>query len=387
MSRRLARLFLFLLTLLAAAPAPLLGCAAPSADDDSSATSDMLEMVDRSPPRESVEFAMDHYLRDPAAARAREPMSMDEFFGNGRAASMNMDKLRVELLKPNPRLSSQPVAFLHAKFYDTDAYWNNRYKDVQLFRLADATGTAHNPFPEAVHVPSEGAALVRIWTDFKPIKNGPPPGLADEVLRPELARIAIWSYVSGNVDGPAANGANGGFAHFRDASGRQFWRGVLIDAGASWNSPEPSHQPWNTNLLGKGPVTRDHIPQDVIDSMTQIARASLQELAHKSRFERIDEGALTVVRDIQRRAREVLDHYSLKFVENGLEIDRAGRVHELRRQFFAIDGYVQKPELEGLKLSVVRAWQTARPGAGAGDREVRSLARARHPLPAVIMAA
>ncbi len=53
----------------------------------------------------------------------------------------------MELLKPNPRVSDLPVAFLHADFAGGDPYWNDRYKDMTLFWLADGTGTTMNPFP------------------------------------------------------------------------------------------------------------------------------------------------------------------------------------------------------------------------------------------------
>jgi hypothetical protein len=127
----------------------------------------------------------------------------------------------------------------------------------------------------------------------------------------EVARMAIWSYVSGNVDGPASNGNNGGFARFRDASGREFWRGVLIDAGAAWNQPASNHKPWNTNLLNTGPVAGESIPNGVVNSLIQIARSSAEELAQMSRFDQIDDGALSIVRGIRGRAQEVLDHYGI----------------------------------------------------------------------------
>jgi hypothetical protein len=199
-------------------------------------------------------------------------------------------------------------------------YWNNRYKDVQLYRLVESTGTRFNPFPEAAHVPHEGSALVRMWTDFKPVSKGAPPELTGEALRTELARITIWSYVSGNVDGPAHNGNNGGFAKFRDASGREFWRGVLIDAGAAWNMPDVSHQPWKTDLLGRGPVERAHIPEDVVNSLVQIARASAEELAHRSKFDAIDEGAKEISRGIRARAQQVLEHYGISWRSSGLRV-------------------------------------------------------------------
>ena len=307
--------FVFAWLLFSLGATPLLGgCYAETSEDDTGSSEDAVgaRLAERFPTRANVEASMDHYARDPASARARSAMSVEEFFG-GQRSSMNIDRLRVELLKPNPRFTSPPIAFLRAQFHGTDMYWNNRYKDVQLYRLIESTGTQHNPFPEAKHIPNEGSALVRMWTDYTPISKGAPEGLHGDALLAELARITVWSYVSGNVDGPAHNGNNGGFSRFRDASGREFWRGVLIDAGAAWNRPDASHRPWNSNLLGRGPVERSKIPEDVINSLKQIARASAEELASRSRFEAIDEGAREIVRGIRERAREVLEHYGIQW--------------------------------------------------------------------------
>lgn len=320
-SQLLRLLFFWLVFALGATPA-LSGCFSAEPADEADSTEGAIgsTLVDRFPPRESIDFAMDRYLKDPVGARAREPMGLDEFFGSRSTESMNKDKLRVELLKPNPRFSEKPIAFLRAYFHGTDMYWNNRYKDVQLYRLIESTGTRHNPFPEATYARSEGAALVRMWSDYKPVSKGAPAELTGDALQAELARIAIWSYVSGNVDGPAHNGNNGGFARFRDASGREFWRGVLIDAGAAWNMPDPSHQPWNTNLLGKGPVKRAHIPEDVVNSLIQIARASLEDLAVRSKFDDVDDGAKAIVRDIRARAQQVLEHYGISWRSSELRV-------------------------------------------------------------------
>ena len=223
---------------------------------------------------------------------------------------MNIHNLRVERLKAGSH-GEKPLAFLWSRFHDTDMYWNNRYKDVQLYRLIEATGGTHNPFPIASYVRHEGSAIMRMWTDYQPMSRGAPEGLIGKELLAEVARVSVWSYVSGNVDGPATNGNNGGFARFRDASGREFWHGVLIDAGAAWNSPSSAHKPWNTNLLNTGAVERANIPNGVINSLVQIARKSAEELASMSRFDVVDEGAKDVVRGIRGRAREVLDHYGV----------------------------------------------------------------------------
>jgi len=307
------RALVLLLLVLVGLPAASLGCGAETdvGWDELAIGGRPVDRVQRFPERAAVDDAMTTYARDPARARAESPMSVSEFFG-AKLESMNIANLRVELLRGAGRDGAEkPVGFLWTHFYDTDPYWNNRYKDVQLYRLVDATGLTHNPFPEAAHIAHEGSALVRLWTDYTPVSKGAPEGLHGEELVHEVARLAIWSYVSGNVDGPATNGNNGGFARFRDASGREFWRAVLIDAGAAWNQPSGAHRPWNTNLLGTGPVVRESIPNGVVNSLVQIARASAEELATMSKFDRIDDGALAIVRGIRGRAREVLDHYEI----------------------------------------------------------------------------
>ena len=60
-----------------------------------------------------------------------------------------------------------------------------------------------------------------------------------------------------------------------------------------------------------GPVERANIPNGVLNSLIQIARASAEELATMSRFDKIDDGALNIVRGIRARAQEVLDHYGV----------------------------------------------------------------------------
>ena len=272
------------------------------------------EIADPFPARESIEFAMVSYLANPVLARERQPMSVGSFFGK-RVESSNITNLRVELLKPEPHHGSKPVAFLATRFHDGDPYWNTRYKDVQLRRLAEATNPhdGKNPFPEATYVRREGSALVRMWHDYRPVSGPAPHDLTGEALHHEIARIAVWSYVSGNADGPATNGSNGGFARFRDASGREFWQGVLIDAGAAWNRPGQAHKPWNMNLLGQGPVLREHIPEDVSNSLIQIARASADQLVEKSKFETVDDGARDVVRGIRGRAQHVLAYYGISY--------------------------------------------------------------------------
>ena len=69
------------------------------------------------------------------------------------------------------------------------------------------------------------------------------------------------------MDGPAHNGNNGGFAKFKDVSGRELWRGVVIDNGASWNAPGEEHKPWKTNVLNTGPVEKGSIPVDLLEGL------------------------------------------------------------------------------------------------------------------------
>jgi hypothetical protein len=311
MATKLRRLVLLLLVLVGL-PAASAGCGEPDIGwEELDVGGRPVDRVQRFPERAAIDYAMTTYARDPARARAESPMSVSEFFGT-KIESMNIQNLRVELLRGSGREGvEKPIGFLWTQFHDGDPYWNNRYKDVQLYRLVDATGNTHNPFPEATHVPHEGSALVRLWTDYRPVSKGAPDGLQGEELVREVARLAVWSYVSGNLDGPATNGNNGGFARFRDASGREFWRAVLIDAGAAWNQPSDAHRPWNTNLFGTGPVARESIPNGAVNSLVQIARASAEELAEMSKFERVDDGALAIVRGIRGRAREVLDHYEI----------------------------------------------------------------------------
>lgn len=270
-----------------------------------------VDFVERFPEVRDVHRAMDLYARDPAGARMEPPVSVAEFFGRN-VTSANIDSLRIERLRPDARYQGKPLAFLNARFHNTDMYWNNRYKDVQLSKLFDAVGIRY-VFPEATHIPHEGRALVRIWTDYSPISKGAPEGLSAEALLAELARMLVSSYVAGNVDGPAHNGENGGFARFRDVSGRELWRGVLIDSGAAWNTPGEAQAPWRTNVLGQGPVRAEHLPVDVREGLVRIAQATRTQLAEWSRFERIDDGARAIVEAQRRRAQEVLEHYGIPY--------------------------------------------------------------------------
>ena len=308
---------LALLAALCIAVGVLPSCSAPISEDvgavDQAAGRPRrpVDFVERFPEAAHVHRAMDYYARDPAGARMEPPISVAEFFGT-QVASANLAQLHIERLRPDARYQGKPLAFLNAYFHGTDTYWNNRYKDVQLSKLFDAIGIRY-VFPEAVHVPHEGRALVRIWTDYTPVSKGTPEGLSAEALLGEVARMLVSSYVAGNVDGPAHNGSNGGFAKFRDVSGRELWRGVLIDNGASWNAPGEAQKPWNTNVLGTGPVKAEHLPVDVREGLVRMAQATRTQLAEWSRFERIDDGARAIVEGQRARAREILEHYGIGY--------------------------------------------------------------------------
>ena len=307
--RKIASLFFLFVALFVATPATV-GCSGhPEATTDQGAEVAGVDF-DPAPPRESVFYAMDAYENDPASARAHDPVSIQRFF-DVPVDSTNWARLRVELLRPNPRYSDLPVAFLHADFAGGDMYWNDRYKDMTLYWLADSTGTNMNPFPEADYVQNEGSALVRIWAGYRPVSMGAPSDLQGDALLGEVARIAVWAYVAGNVDGPAVKTSNGGFAPFQDESGRTFWRGVLIDNGAAWNTPDDRSKPWNTNILDTGPVQGNEIPMDVSNGLIQIANAAPDDLAAQAHFTNVDDGARRIVGGIQVRAREVLDYYGI----------------------------------------------------------------------------
>ena len=282
-----------------------------AATADVGASSVPADQVEPFPARGDLEAAMNLYIGNKGAARTQNPIAIGEFLGKA-VTSSNMDKLRVELLRPTPDSQGRPLAFLSTFFHGGDLYWNDRYKDVQLFHLFDGAGI-RDVFPEAEHVPTEGRALVRMWTDYTPLSSGAPPGLADSALSQELARILVASYVAGNVDGPALNPNNGGFALFQDPTGVQHWRGVVIDNGAAWHAPPDGAKPWNTNVLGGGPVTLTQIPREVIDGLTAIATRNVDDLAQLSQFASIDDGARGIVLGEQNRAREVLDHYGVAY--------------------------------------------------------------------------
>ena len=223
------------------------------------------------PSRANIDYAMQTYLTDRSAARAQEPVSLGDFFGSSHlwprgkgpgmiAESVNKDNLMIELLNPRPGATADaPIPFLRTKFAGSDLYLNDRYKDVQLFNLFDSTGQPFNPFPDAVYVPDKGAALVRVWNQYRQLSKGIPDGLSESRIRKELARMTTAAYVAGNIDGPFYNLGNAGFccSQIKGQDGKPAWRGVVIDNGAPRGM---RRRPWHNrgipNLLGRGPVKK-----------------------------------------------------------------------------------------------------------------------------------
>ncbi len=267
------------------------------------------------PSLSSVRSALDLYGRDNGAARVESPMGVGEFFGEARPSS-NEAVLRVEQLRPTREYAGKPIAFLSAYFHNTDTYWNNRFKDVQVERLLNWSGYGlATVAPEAQYYPSEGRALIRIWNEYRPFAKGAPEGFEGDALRTEIARSLIASYVAGNVDGPASNANNGGLAKVMLPSGRSVWRGVIIDCGACWNSPSENHQPWKAVVMGKG-VTKEQIPEDVFPALRKIAEATRQDLLDAGTTGRGPE-SLQVVEGQRIRAQQILDHYGFPFSAAG----------------------------------------------------------------------
>lgn len=261
------------------------------------------------PTATEVEQAMSLYEKDPGAARMRDPMSVSEFLGK-KNQSANDHSLRVEFLKPNADYKGPPIVFLHSKFHGGDMYWNNRFKDLQLNNMFKGVGL-DGTFAEAAHIPNEGAALVRWWNKYTPVASGAPEGLTGAALREEVGRASLMSYIAGDADGLMHNAGNGGFAKFRDASGKESWRGVVIDSGAAWNKPPT--KPWNADVMGLGPTLAADIPKDMIPGLQKLAESSADDLARMSKFPAIDEGARDIVRAQRARAQEILDHYKIAY--------------------------------------------------------------------------
>ncbi|GAC1352416.1 MAG: hypothetical protein NVSMB1_15050 [Polyangiales bacterium] len=293
------------------------------------------------PTREALEHAMVHYASQPQEARAKPSVSLSEFFGEAQGASYNHRRLRIELLKSDDREVHEPLAFLHARYgygsqsvryqdRELETAQNDRSRDVRLYHLAKSLASPASPFPEAALVRPEtereaqtqdGAVLVRIWTDYHSLFRGAPPALRGKELLHEIARLGVWAYVTGNLDGPAVNVNNAGFAHFKDASGRFFWRGVLIDNGATftldWDRTvnqwrDRLVKPWNMDLLKTGAIARENIPRDVIESILQIERDSEADLSVRLQLDVMPHPrGVAMVKQLKKNAREVIDHYRL----------------------------------------------------------------------------
>ncbi|GAC1599456.1 MAG: hypothetical protein NVS3B20_21230 [Polyangiales bacterium] len=294
------------------------------------------------PARDDLERAMAHYANQPVDARARPPVSLSEFFGEEQAVTYNSRRLRIELLRSDAREVHEPLAFLHARYgfgtqkvryksRNLDATQNDRSKDVRLYHLAKSLQSPASPFPEAALVRPEteveaqtqdGAVLVRIWTDFHSLTRCAPADLPAKNLLRETARMGVWAYVAGNMDGPAINANNAGFARFKDPSGRLFWRGVLIDNGGTFTL-DGDHsvdqwrdrivKPWNMNLLHQGPIERENIPRDVIDNILQIERDSEADLSVRLQLDVMpNPRGAAMVKQLKTNAREVIDHYQLQ---------------------------------------------------------------------------
>ena len=304
---------------------PAAGCARP---DDASITSSAIGAdFEEFPSHEAVLSAMDAFDTDPASARAGDPMNLSNFFGEPiKTLNSQGDDMLIELVWADRSLADKPVALLHARFGTSainwigrsfdESTWNNRFRDVQLFNLADSTGTVENPFPEARAIPTENGpdkfgVLIRVWSDFRVLKKGAPGDLQGPELRAEVARMAVWSYVTGNIDGPAVNNGNAGFAKFLDESGRSFWRGVLIDGGAAWNEPGTQYEPWHTNILGLGPVAANDIPQQVRDSIAQIAGDTADDLATRAGLDPSNAADQHAMSSMSARAQKVCNYYGI----------------------------------------------------------------------------
>ncbi|GAC1351473.1 MAG: hypothetical protein NVSMB1_04850 [Polyangiales bacterium] len=322
------------------------GCGGPSQSTDSSETREAIggfHDYEPFPSHANIEQAIERYRADMTTARARDPMSLNEFFGR-RVDGIGGREMRVELLKSNERGLDKPLAFIYAgytmyegptergfeKHYE---FFNDRYKDVRLSHMITRLQSPAPPFPEAGAVVADHghrAVLVRLWTDFHQLSEpSPPPGLHGDALLSEIARIGIWVFVTSNLDGLST--ANAGFTRVRDASGREFWRGVIIDGGASLTVNAPTgdpwadqflvrlkHKPWQVefketwqmHFMGTDGIQGKNIPLDVVNSVTQIAKASDAELTEWLLFDHSPhKNAPAIINQVRNNAREVVDHY------------------------------------------------------------------------------
>jgi hypothetical protein len=225
-----------------------------------------------------------------------------------------------------------------------------RHPDVNLFRLVDSYKVRHNPFPYAVTVEHDQSDLVHIWKDFRTLRDGAPPELSGAALRDEIARIAVWSYVSGNFDGPGVNPTNAGFARVLETDGRWHWRGVLIDAEyaferdpnvglghrmvAPWETTEvESHAGPNSDpsrgILGMGPVM--HLPEDVAEDLFRIAtNPSRSNLAERAGLNPTVEADRQKMAGTRERAKEVLSHYGRRVFADDSLLHADGKIYLYR---------------------------------------------------------
>ncbi|GAC1351890.1 MAG: hypothetical protein NVS3B20_04730 [Polyangiales bacterium] len=283
------------------------------------------------PTRHNIDQGFERCWMNWDTARTREPLTLDEFFGR-RIHPLKSMGLRVELIKSDPRESGRPLAFLRADYPireggqgDTDRTFNDRFNNVRVFRLMDSLGSTKSPFPEAVKIPTHvffDTVLARMWTDFHPLSDGAPPReLHGSELLQEVARIGVWSFITSNLDGPQANPENAGFARFRDASGREFFRGVLVDSATSLNVSTDPHvlpriarltKPWNMNILKTGGIEAENIPRDVAENAMQIAGETIADLEKRLMFHEYPQSnASAVAEQVRANAREVVAHYRL----------------------------------------------------------------------------
>jgi hypothetical protein len=293
------------------------------------------EIASHPPSRAMLDEAIAHYKRDPASAQARPPESLSTFFGHP-VKSANVDSLKVELIKAaGPGGQETSVPFLHTQAGD-----EGRHNDAFVFHLVDSLNPTFNPFPHAAVVPRDGSTLIRLWSNYRSLKDGPPPELTGTALRREIARISIWSYVMGNVDGPAVNLSNGGFALVLESDGTTSWRGVVIDGqfamdpNEHWGDGHGTVPPWKTasrvwdvevhnwlepgtkkGILGLGPV--EQIPEGVAESLRKLAEnASRRDLATRAGMDPTRDEDLQKMAAVRTRAQEVLTHYRIAWKAN-----------------------------------------------------------------------
>ena len=153
---------------------------------------------------------------------------------------------------------------------------NNRYKDVQLYRLLRRRRRQRRIPGNRRTCNKRGARSSACGPTTRRSRTARPSRSAGKRSRWKWRACSCASYVAGNVDGPAHNRGNGGFARFADASGREVWRGVVIDNGAAWHTLPDDMRPWNADALDTGPVTADHLPMRISSTRLKRDRRSLE---------------------------------------------------------------------------------------------------------------